>query len=101
MGCLRTHEIVAAVVRRSDNEIARGKRVERDLEHGRRQVWAVAIERDDTPTARHREVREHRSEARGKAITDLRHDAHGVTGRAGQIFDIGRRAHNGDFHAVE
>ena len=53
------------------------------------------------PVAGAREVREHRSKPRCKAVTALRHNAHCATRRATQIFDIRFRAHDGDFHAVK
>jgi len=101
MGSRGTNEIIASVVRRSDNNVAIRQRAERALKHGRRQVWTVAVKRDDVPMAGAREVHEHRGKARRKAVTDLRHNGHSATRRVGHIFHVGRRAHNRNFHVGE
>jgi len=101
MGCRRTNEIVAPVVRRSDNHVTSGKCLERVLKHGRRQVRAVAVERDDAPAGSLCEMPEHGGEARRKTVAHLRHDGCSFSRYARQVFYVGRWAHYGNVRPAE
>ena len=86
---------------RSDNEIARGKGVKRAQKHGCRQVWAVAVERDNARALSGRKVCEHRSESSRKSLPGLRNNAHRIAGHTRQIIDIRSGTYGGDLYIVE
>src|SRR5579872_3771755 len=82
MRSLCPDEIVASVVRWSNDYVMRGQRFERVFENRTREVWAVAVEGNDASSVCIRskcirsmtlcEVRKHRSEACGQAFPFLR-----------------------------
>ena len=59
MSGLGADQIIAAIMCRSNHQVVPGERLERALKHRRRQVWAVAVEGNDTLPARRCEVRKH------------------------------------------
>ncbi len=86
-------EIIAAVVSRTDDDVAGGKCFECVSEYGRRQVRAVAVERNDAVRACRREMRKHRREPRRESVTRLRDDVNFVARGAGKIFNIRSAGH--------
>src|SRR5581483_10267524 len=93
-------EIVASVVRWSNDYVVRGQRFERAFENRTRQVWAVAVKGDDASLMIFslmigREVRKHRSEACSKTFTFLRNDARLVACQPRQLVYVRVRAHDG------
>ncbi len=72
MRSLCPDEIVASIVRWSDNHVMCSQRFERVFENRTRQVWAVAVEGDDASLMTFCEVRKHRSKAGGKTFAFLR-----------------------------
>src|SRR5439155_23525073 len=75
MRSLCPDEIVASVVRWSNDYVMRGQRFERVFENRTRQVWTVAVERNGALPTRCCEVCEHRGQACRKALTFLRNYA--------------------------
>src|ERR1700688_1819098 len=104
MRSLCPDEIVASVLRRSNNYVMCGQRFERVFENRTRQVWAVAVEGNHASLMMtFREVRKHRSEARGKAFTFLCNYARFVVCelracQLRQLVDVRLRAHDGNFY---
>src|ERR1700685_4413661 len=97
MRSLCPDEIVAAVVRWSNDHVMGGQRFERVFENRTRQMWAVAVEGNDASLMTFREVRKHRSEACSKTFTLLRNHARSLTCQASQFVHVGIRAHDGNF----
>src|SRR5882724_8631455 len=64
MKSLCPDEIVASVVRWSNDYVVRGQRFERVFENRTRQVWTVAVEGNGASLMSFCEVRKHGSEAR-------------------------------------
>ena len=89
-------QIVASVVCRSHNHIASSERLECFLQHGCRQMRAVAVECDDAPPVSPREVREHRSKAGSQSLTSLCDNTCDVARQPSEILHIRSGAHNGD-----
>ena len=91
-------KMVTAVVCWSHHKIARSEGVEGGQEGRCWQVRAIAIESDDPPPARCREMCEHRGETRPKALAGLCYQAHSAAGELRQFLDIRSPAHNRNFH---
>src|SRR4029077_10877827 len=72
MRSLCPDEIIASVVRWSNDYVMGDQRFERAFENRTRQVWAVAVEGNNASWMTFCEVRKHRSEARSKTLTFLR-----------------------------
>jgi hypothetical protein len=64
-------------------------------------VWAVAVEGKYASLIFFGEMREHRSEACGKAVTFLRNYSHFVACQPRQLAYVRVRAHDGNFHIVQ
>ena len=106
MRSLCPDEIVASVVRWSNDYVMCGQRFERVLEDGTRQVWAVAVEGNGASLMTFFlmigcEVRKHRSEAGGKTLTLLGNYAHFVACQLRQLVYVGVRAHDRNFHIAQ
>src|SRR6266700_4261089 len=98
MKSLCPDEIVASVVRWSNDYVMCGQRFERVFENRTRQVWAVAVEGNGASLMTFCEVRKHRSEAGSKTFTFLSNYAHFPAGQMRQLIEIGLRAHHGNVH---
>src|SRR4029077_13379166 len=105
MGSLCPDEIVASVVRWSNDYVMYGQRFERVFENRTRQVWAVAVEGDHASlmvfAVIWREVRKYRSEACSKTLTFLRNHARLVTCQLRQFVYVRVRGHDGNFHIAQ
>src|SRR5580693_7044427 len=75
MRSLCPDQIVASVVRWSNDYVMRGQCFERVFENRTRQVWAIAVEGNHASMLTFCEVRKHRSEACSKTFTFLRNYA--------------------------
>src|SRR5215471_2262645 len=98
MSGLGAHQIVTSIVRWPNDHIVRSKYLERIVENRRRQVRAIAIERDDPPPA-DSEVAKSRSESGREAFAFLRYDLDGVASQLCQFVLIWLRTHHRDLHA--
>ena len=101
MRSLRPNEIVASVVRWSNDYVMCGQRFECLFENRTRQMWAVAVEGNDAPLMIFCKVRKHRSEACCKAFPFLRNYARVVACQPRQLVDVRVRAHDGNFHIAQ
>src|SRR3954471_20531728 len=66
------YEIVASVVRRSRNDVVCCQRLKSVFENRAREMWAVAVEGNDTSSEIAGEVRKYRTKPCSKAFTYLR-----------------------------
>src|ERR1700719_375489 len=104
MRSLCPDEIVASVVRWSNDYVMCGQRFERVFQNRTRQVWAVAVEGNNASLMGvplmvflfmiGREVRKHRSEACGKTLTFLRNYARFIACQLRQVVYVRLRAHD-------
>src|SRR5436853_4558257 len=85
MRSLGPDEIIASVVRWSNDYVMCGQRFERVFENRTRQVWAVAVEGNNASLMTFCEVRKHRSEACSKTFTFLRNYARFVACQLRQL----------------
>jgi hypothetical protein len=69
MSRLSTNKIVASVVCRPDNQVARRKRLKSAIENRRREVRAVAIEGNDAMPTGRREMCKNGDQSCGQATT--------------------------------
>src|SRR6202035_1950837 len=101
MRSLCPDEIVASVVRRSNDHVMCGQRFERVFENRTWQVWAVAVEGNNASLMTLCKVRKHRSEACNKAFTFLRNYARFVAYQPRQLVYVRVRAHDRNFHIAQ
>jgi len=101
MSGLCSDEIVASVVRWSDDYVMCGQRFERVFENRTWQVWAVAVEGNDASLMTLREVSKHRSEACGQTFTLLCNHARFVSCQLRQLVYVRGGAHDGYFHIAQ
>src|SRR5229473_1982709 len=76
VSCLGANQIVASIVGRPDNNIMRREYFERAAQNRRREVWTVAIERDDVLPAGGSEVSKNGGESCCETFAFLCHDLH-------------------------
>src|SRR6266478_3336159 len=101
MRSLCPYEIVASVVRWSNDYVMCGQRFERVFENRTRQMWAVAVEGNGASLTTLREMRKHRSEARSYTFTFLCNYARCVACQPRQLVYVRVRAHDGNFHIAQ
>src|ERR1700686_410378 len=101
MRSLCPDEIVASVVRWSNDYVMCGQRFERVFENRTRQGWAVAVEGNNASSVPLCEVRKHRSEACRKTFTFLGNYARFTACQLCQLVYVRVRAHDGNFHIAQ
>src|ERR1700731_4512719 len=101
MKSLCPDEIVASVVRWSNDYVMCGQRFERVFQNTTRQVWAVAVEGNGASLMTFCEVRKHRREACSKTFTFLRNYARFDACQPRQLDYVRVRAHDGNFHIAQ
>ena len=97
MRSLGANEIVASIVRWSNDHVVYGQTFKRIFENRVWEVWAVAVEGDDAPLMTCCEVRKHRSQTRGKTLTFLRNHPLSAACEVGKLVNIRFWAHDGNF----
>ena len=94
-------EIVASVVRWSNDYIMCGQPFECVFENRTRQVWAVAVEGNGASLMTLCEVRKHRRESGSQTFTFLRNHARFAACQLRQLVYVRLRAHEGNFHTTQ
>src|SRR5262245_45950281 len=98
MGGVRSDQIVASVMSRPDNHVVCSEALKSAFQNRRRQVWAIAVERDHGMLVSRREVCKNRGESRCKALTLLGHDLRSISQQARKLVHIRARTHESNLH---
>src|SRR5262249_5328486 len=101
MGSLGADKIVASVVGRPDNHIARSQSRKSAIQNQRREVWAIAVEGNNALLDGSGEMCKNRIESRGKAFTLLSYDLSCSAQEVRQFIRVRFRAHNSYLHATQ
>src|SRR5262249_172650 len=101
MRSLRSDEVVAAVVRWSDNHVMCDQRFERVLENRTRQVRAVAVESNSPSLMVSCEMRKHGRQPCSKTLAALRHHTHFLARQLRELSYVRIRAHDGNFDIAQ